>query len=527
MCILVLATTNALAGQSATLKGLLLSPGELSAAHQDLADKCDACHAEFSRREQDGLCLSCHEAVAADLHNRKRFHGLHPAASCDQCHTEHQGKAADIVGMDVDMFDHRETGFPLAGAHASLACNQCHDDKHRAGNKLAGSFRIEKKACADCHADPHDGALQGSCDSCHSSEGWRQVKFNHDDTKFALRDKHATLLCQACHQDKKFEAPLECVSCHRADDVHHGAMGEDCTQCHSSKGWRQVKFDHEKTHFPLHGAHSGLQCSLCHTQQGNQFEKLFGPMGAVKNLCSNCHARDDIHQGAFGAQCDKCHDDKDWRNATFDHGHASFTLEGRHKSLPCAICHAAGTPVNVGKPRSACIDCHGSDDVHHGQLGEKCDSCHVVSSPWQRTTFDHDFTAFPLTGAHRELACEGCHQNQQFGTLADQCSGCHQVPAVHKTVFTKDCAQCHSTRDWRVWQFNHAATSFDLEGAHRQVACLDCHQPKLGNPLKPGTSCFACHAEDDVHHREFGQRCESCHTASSFKDARVGGRVLH
>ena len=47
-----------------------------------------------------------------------------------------------------------------------------------------------------------------------------------------------------------------CVSCHRADDVHRGSLGESCERCHDCKGWKPApKFDHDSSAFPLTGKH--------------------------------------------------------------------------------------------------------------------------------------------------------------------------------------------------------------------------------------------------------------------------------
>ena len=515
------------ASPAATLKGLLLSPGDLSAAHADLTDKCESCHAQFKRGAQDNLCLDCHTRIEKDLASHEGFHGRLAVSACNQCHSEHLGRDADITGLDVDRFHHADTGFSLKGAHASLACEQCHNDSHREKGKMPGKFRLTGTACKDCHSDLHRGRLEGSCDSCHTTTEWQKTNFDHDTTRFKLRDKHARLLCQACHKDKGFEAPTACIDCHKADDVHQGEMGADCGSCHASSGWRQVSFDHATTRFPLHGAHASLACDVCHTQQGNQFEHLFNGHKPVAGLCSDCHARDDLHEGSFGQTCQKCHNESSWRDARFDHDKTAFPLLGEHRQVACDSCHAAGKPVNPGSPRTQCIDCHRSDDAHGGALGEQCEQCHSVKASWQSTTFDHDFSSFPLTGAHHDVSCAGCHPNRRFDAPATTCAGCHQVPDIHKDVFTGQCSDCHTTRDWRAWQFDHSTTAFSLTGAHTRAACLDCHRANLQAPLQPGRTCFACHAADDVHHRQFGQRCEACHNTSTFKDATVSGRTLH
>ncbi|MCB1037161.1 MAG: cytochrome C, partial [Acidobacteria bacterium] len=53
-----------------------------------------------------------------------------------------------------------------------------------------------------------------------------------------------------------------------------------------------------------------------------------------------------------------------------------------------------------------------------------CESCHSENA-WQPANFNHNQTAFPLTGAHRTLDCQSCHAGGYSGTPTD-CFSCHQ-----------------------------------------------------------------------------------------------------
>ena len=96
----------------------LLMPGELSLAHSDVESDCGSCHDRSDKSRQRQLCLACHEEVAADVASKAGFHGRAAArAQCHACHAEHKGRAADIVGLSPEAFDHARTDFALAGAH--------------------------------------------------------------------------------------------------------------------------------------------------------------------------------------------------------------------------------------------------------------------------------------------------------------------------------------------------------------------------------------------------------------------------
>ena len=65
------------------------------------------------------------------------FHGLSDDARqtpCASCHTDHEGRDADIVQLDERAFDHDFTDFPLLGKHGETECSECHEAnvKHRA-----------------------------------------------------------------------------------------------------------------------------------------------------------------------------------------------------------------------------------------------------------------------------------------------------------------------------------------------------------------------------------------------------------
>jgi len=413
----------------------LVNPGPLAKAHAKLEATCSACHTPFSRETQNALCLSCHKPVAADLSAHTGFHGRSAevaASQCRRCHTDHKGRDADIVFFDPRLFDHVLTQFPLTGGHIGLACVSCH-----AANTKSRDAPI---ACAACHGkeDPHKGSLGSDCGSCHVSDNWRKTgAFDHSKTKLPLTGAHAKAECRSCHAGKQFtQLPLTCIGCHSADDVHNGGFGEKCQSCHATDLWKTVTFNHDKTQFPLRGAHRAIACDGCHSADPTK-DKL--PL-----TCIGCHQKDDIHKGTFGANCASCHNETSWKQATnFNHDRTSFPLVGRHKTVACADCHKSkdfkAAPVQ-------CQQCH-QDTFHKGRLGDNCISCHTPNG-WLQWRFDHDTqTRFPLTGAHRGLDCHVCHDKPVTGkpALDTICGACHHKDDVHHGTFGQNCERCHTT----------------------------------------------------------------------------------
>jgi len=79
-----------------------------------------------------------------------------------------------------------------------------------------------------------------------------------------------------------------------------------------------------------------------------------------------------------------------------------------------------------------------------------------------------------------------------------------------------DCAQCHTPDSWLVnyneVQFDHDTTIFNLEGAHDQTNCTECHTTLIFNEAP--SQCASCHL--DMHNMTVGNDCARCHTAETW-----------
>ncbi len=490
--------------QGASLETLVM-PGPVAEAHAETEETCSACHDLFDRTSQKTLCLDCHEPIAEDLAATTGFHGQHPdakSADCGSCHAEHGGRDADIVGLQPTLFDHNLTDFPLTGAHAAENCSSCHDD--------GDAFAEAPSACADCHEsdDVHSTALGSQCADCHDASGWLTATFDHDTTEFPLTGGHQQASCLGCHSDQQFEAPAsECVDCHRYDDVHQGANGSACADCHDAESWTESRFDHgASTGFALESAHALLSCQNCHVEPG-RYETL-------PDTCVGCHGSDDIHLGANGQDCASCHDQNSWEKP-FDHlAETGYELLGTHQSLACESCHTDGLerPVAV-----ECAGCHQADDPHDGTL-EACDSCHGQNHWDSDQRFHHDLAGFALVGLHRVASCEQCHDSLVFSPLPDQCADCHADEDHHDGAMGSQCASCHNPAGWEYWTFDHgSATEFALTGAHEGLLCASCH-PAGQKAENQSRACVACHRSDDVHNSRFGLNCDRCHLTTTFEE---------
>lgn len=491
----------------------LVAPGSLTQAHAKYETKCNECHVPFSKETQNDLCVDCHKEISEDLKKGQGHHGRLDAAQkglCKSCHSEHLGLNADITGLSREVFDHRLTDFDLTGAHGrvDIGCDRCHP----VGKKFRGS-PVE---CLSCHReqDTHKGTLGADCARCHRETAWKDTYFSHDKTNLPLKGKHGQLSCGACHPNAEYtHTPFACVACHMINDVHDSPVDERCGRCHTADGWKQISFDHDKdTQYPLDGRHAHVRCEACHIK--NFFREKLG------SQCAQCHQAHDVHKGRYGTGCQNCHNLLDWKKVDFDHNkNTKFELRGRHSKALCDSCHKESTDKIHLDP--TCYGCHKVNDVHNGQQGTQCHSCHNEESWTQKITFDHDLTRFPLIGLHAVTPCGECHLSSAFKEAKMECFSCHQTDDYHKKKLGTDCARCHNPNGWRLWEFDHdTQTDFRLEGKHAGIACHECHRKEMGAELMQDTQCWICHSREDVHAGRFGSKCELCHGVELFKQIK-------
>lgn len=473
----------------------LISPGKLSAPHAQLEGirNCTQCHELRKKGASQALCLGCHTPLATRIEAREGYHASLTDQSCATCHKEHFGVDFQLVRLDTAAFDHEATGFALEGRH-------------------------QESGCRDCHAADHVTAAD----------------------VLAEKREHGSL-------DRTFLGlPTACASCHEADTPHDGQFARRaCTDCHDAGGWEGAKeFDHDRAPFRLTGRHQSVDCAQCHqtTPRGDR-PPVVRYEGVTADRCTDCHQ--DQHEGAMPGRCERCHNTGGWTRVdrgqverSFDHATTGFSLEGHHAQAPCASCHdrrvvaseptvsiafQAGTEARAfPRPRlgdDGCLACH--VDLHRGEFtartdGGNCQACHGEDA-WLPSAFDaarHDReTSFVLKGAHLVVPCSGCHEAMapddrpassapDFHLAASTCLDCHQQRNPHGTQFEgRSCSACHNTTSFRIESFDHDATRFPLDGAHRRASCDACH--KATGHDSSGTPV--------VVYRPLGLECRDCH----------------
>jgi hypothetical protein len=371
--------------------------------------------------------------------------------------------------------------------------------------------------------------------------------------------------CNTCHQFGTSSPTFKCLECHKeisdrltAHKGYHAQLGmknpngKDCVRCHLEHNgedfalihWDppQKQFDHRLAGYPLVEKHAAVSCDKCHTPA--HMVPALRALVKKKNLpasfmglsqdCASCH--EDVHKGQLGADCQRCHNITDWKQAKqFDHSKTKYPLTGMHAQVVCEKCHFPSGPDKAvkysGIKFEACMDCH--TDPHKGSFKGTCESCHTTAS-WKKINssmqFDHSKTKYPLTGSHMKVGCISCHAGGDFKKeLAfAKCMDCHAVDP-HKGQFQArtskgECSECHTVDAWKPSLFGvkeHATSKYPLDGKHAVVTCDKCHTPagKDTQYKVKFAACTDCHK--DEHDKQFAaapyqNRCEDCHTAKDF-----------
>ncbi|MBK8555055.1 MAG: hypothetical protein IPL65_04450 [Lewinellaceae bacterium] len=215
-----------------------------------------------------------------------------------------------------------------------------------------------------------------------------------------------------------------CATCH--EDFHKGEFKKaganpDCKLCHTVVAFQESTFgfdQHEKTDFPLQGAHMATPCFECHLADNGQWKFV-----DLNGKCVSCH--DNVHVGEIDPKfypdqnCTICHTTENWVDNKFDHGLTSFKLSGVHAKIACEECHKKNDEHQSGLFKDLdikCLSCH--NNVHGDQFYDNnheiaCQRCHGFEN-WSASAFNHNQSNFKLDGRHAEIECSACHKASHF-----------------------------------------------------------------------------------------------------------------
>jgi len=380
------------------------SSGELSLAHHDLKDNCEACHATPFVSVQDKTCLTCHEELGEHAEPQRLRAGMAPLPASEAW----QWAVAETLGKE-----------------GPGSCTSCHIEHEGPVRQQAATEQF----CADCHAGLDQRLTKVSFDNADDF-GKQHPQFRPtfytaygkdiEPSRVSLSgnpvEKSGLKFPHDIHMDENggvarmaislpdYDGPLECASCHEltADEVGFKPveMEPACESCHS------LVFD----------------------EVGGEFRSL--RHGKVVEL------REDLMRMSRAPRRPV----------------ATQRLPGRERPGQFAL---GGTyAVNFGRPASSLIS------INRALLPDGvCGDCHIPT----RTAGQPDVTPVNLPdrymmhgffshAAHEEEECTDCHEATQSKEATDlllpdleSCRDCHEGASAVKTaeIVPSGCAMCH------------------------------------------------------------------------------------
>ena len=420
------------------------SSGELSLAHHDLENNCEACHVTPFVSVQDETCLTCHEELGEHAKMPRLAAGMAPLSTGDAI----QWSIAETLGKE-----------------GPLGCVSCHSE-HEGPVKLEAS---DQAFCSDCHVDLDtrltDVGFGNASDfgkkhpqfrpqffTAHFADKPQRISFAskpvemsglifphdvHVDENsgvarmaMSLSQYGAPLECSDCHSEWSDEALIVKVSQDGGKPSDYGdfapvVMEEACEACHS------LVFDRAGPNFRnlRHGDVDDLMADLATMSRGPR-----QAVGPVRDRPGQ-FGRGGRYNANFGRPmsgyiavnralekngvCGECHiptmtDGR--RNLTPVNLPHRFLMKGAFNHAAhdddvaeCTDCHATGTSDKATDllipDLESCRDCHLGETATKTEeiVPSSCAMCHgyhTPSAPWKPE--DHD--DLPGNGRNNSVA---------------------------------------------------------------------------------------------------------------------------
>lgn len=379
------------------------SSGELSLAHHDLNDNCEACHAAPFVSVQDETCLTCHEELGDHSATPRLARGMPPLSP------------GDAIQWDIAM---------TLGKEGPLGCVACHSEHE-------GQVEIEaasEQFCADCHnrLDTRltDTGLGNAADFGRKHPHFRPQFYSAHYADQPIRlsldanpvEKSGLVFPRDIHMDKQggaarmalslgeYDGPLECADCHESEpdgvNFEPVVMDDACESCHSlvlertASGFRKLRHgDVDDLIEDLASASRSRPSNRSGRMRPGQFGRggayysNFGPpvrdyvaiSRALEEtgVCGECHIPNRVNGGPDLVPVNL---PDDYRlKGYFDHE--------AHEDEDCTDCHAANTSDTATDlllpDLDSCRDCHlGASAMRTEEIvPSSCATCHGYPTP--------------------------------------------------------------------------------------------------------------------------------------------------
>jgi len=383
------------------------SSGELSLAHHDLKDNCEACHAEPFVSVQDETCLTCHEELGEHAAQPRLMKGMAPIPAGEAW----QWAVAETLGKE--------------GPGSCTSCHLEHEGKVR-------QQAATQQFCADCH-DALDSRLS-------------DVAFGNADNFGNKHPQFRPTFYSAYGQDEPVRVSLDETIVEKSGLVfpHNVHMAQN-------GGVARMAIS-------LSDYDGPLDCADCHTL--TEDEVGFEPV-EMEPACEACHSLVAGRDGAGGFVSLRHGDVDDLMEdlATMGTGPKRAVVSGR--SRPGRFAQGGTYAINFGRPAASLIA------INRALLpGGTCGDCHIPTRTNGRPDLipvnlpdrylQHGFFSHK---AHEEEDCTDCHAADTSKVATDlllpdleSCQDCHIGEVLQeagmKTLVKDDevpstCAMCH------------------------------------------------------------------------------------
>lgn len=377
------------------------STGDLSMAHHDLEDNCEACHATPFVSVQDETCLTCHEELGDHAEMPRLAKGMAPFSTGDAI----QWQIAESFGKE-----------------GPLGCVSCHSE-HEGQVKLEAA---SEQFCSDCHNEL-DTRLTNVSFGNAADFGAKHPQFRPRFYTEHFADEPARVSFD--------DNPVEESGLIFPHDIHMDANGGAARMAISLGDYGEP-----------------LECSNCHEEEEGGVG--FAPV-EMEPACESCHSLVFDRNGPnFRSLRHGDVDNLMADLATMDRGPRRAVASGRGR--PGQFARGGTYYSNFGRPMSAYIAINRALEPT-GVCGE----CHIPTS----TNGRRDLTPvnlpdrFLMRGyftheAHGDdvAECTDCHAADESGQATDllipdldSCRDCHQGETAMKTeeITPSSCAMCH------------------------------------------------------------------------------------
>lgn len=376
------------------------SSGDLSLAHHDLKDNCEACHSTPFVSVQDDTCLTCHEELGDHARKPRLMTGMAPIPAGEAW----QWAVAQSLGKE-----------------GPGSCTSCHSEHEGKVRQQAAT----EEFCAECHQDL-DTRLTDVAFGNATNFGDKHPQFRP-----AFYTQYGQENPVRVSLDKPIEEKSGLIFPH---DIHMDANG----------GVARMAISLDQYGEPL-------ECASCHELTKDKVG--YKPV-EMETACEACHSLVAGRDGAGGFSSLRHGDVDDLMEdlATMGKGPKRAVVTGRTR--PGQFSEGGAYAINFGRPAASLIA------INRALLpGGTCGDCHIPTRTNGRPDLipvnlpdrflHHGF--FTHVG-HEEEECTDCHKADTSKKATDllmpaleSCQDCHKGAAAvaTKEIVPSSCAMCH------------------------------------------------------------------------------------